>query len=82
MRQNQKKNTYRIFARCNCHENGIGTSTILPSSVMGSPRQMMQQYQDSMSIVRKFGKPDLFITFTCNPNWNKIHIRYGTPSIT
>ena len=25
-----------------------------------------------MTIVRKFGKPDLFITFTCNPLWGEI----------
>ena len=25
-----------------------------------------------MSIVRKYGKPDLFITFTCNPKWEDI----------
>ena len=25
-----------------------------------------------MAIVRKFGKPDLFITFTCNPKWEEI----------
>ena len=25
-----------------------------------------------MTIVRKFGKPDLFITFTCNPLWDEI----------
>jgi len=25
-----------------------------------------------MALVRKFGKPDLFITMTCNPNWPKI----------
>lgn len=45
---------------------------ILPSSFTGSPRCMHQLYQDAMSIVRKFGKPDLFITFTCNPNWPEI----------
>lgn len=33
---------------------------------------MQQNYQDAMAIVRKFGKPDLFITFTCNPNWPEI----------
>ena len=33
---------------------------------------MMQQYLDAMGIVRKFGKPDLFITMTCNPNWREI----------
>jgi hypothetical protein len=33
---------------------------------------MNQHYQDAMSIVRRFGKPDLFITFTCNPNWPEL----------
>ena len=33
---------------------------------------MFQLYQDAMTIVRKFGKPDLFITFTCNPLWDEI----------
>src|SRR5437667_9124161 len=25
-----------------------------------------------MAIVRNFGKPDLFVTVTCNPNWPEI----------
>lgn len=50
----------------------VGRKIILPSSFTGSPRCMHQLYQDAMSIVRKFGKPDLFITFTCNPNWPEI----------
>jgi hypothetical protein len=33
---------------------------------------MYQLYQDAMSIVSYFGKPDLFVTFTCNPKWPKI----------
>jgi hypothetical protein len=33
---------------------------------------MAQLYQDSMAIVRQYGKPDLFITMTCNPKWEKI----------
>lgn len=28
---------------------------------------MQQQYQDAMVVVRKFDKPGLFVTFTCNP---------------
>nr|CAH7736442.1 unnamed protein product [Callosobruchus chinensis] len=51
---------------------GIGKIIILPSTYVGSPRHMMQNYQDSMAIVCKYGKPDLFITFTCNPNWQEI----------
>ena len=39
---------------------------ILPSSFRGSPRVLLQNYQDAMAIVAKYGKPDLFITFTCN----------------
>ena len=33
---------------------------------------MAKQYQDSMAIVRHFGKPSLFITFTANPRWKEI----------
>ena len=33
---------------------------------------MHKLYQDGMAIVRVFGKPDLFITITCNPNWPEI----------
>lgn len=33
---------------------------------------MIQLYQDAISIVRQLGKPDLFITITCNPNWPEI----------
>lgn len=33
----------------------------------------MHEYaQDAMTYVRKYGRPDLFITFTCNPNWPEI----------
>jgi len=30
------------------------------------------QFQDSMAIVKYFGKPSLFITFTANPSWKEI----------
>ena len=50
----------------------IGRMIILPSSFINSPRNMQQNYQDAMAIVNKFGKPDLFITFTCNPKWPEI----------
>ncbi len=46
---------------------GVGRVVILPSTFTGSPRNMHQNYQDAMSIVRKKGKPDLFITVTVNP---------------
>ena len=33
---------------------------------------MQQNYQDAMAIVANHGKPDLFITMTCNPKWREI----------
>jgi len=45
----------------------VGVPVILPSTFAGSPRDLHGRYQDAMAVVRKHGKPDLFITFTCNP---------------
>ncbi|KAG3019639.1 hypothetical protein PC123_g6689 [Phytophthora cactorum] len=50
----------------------IGKCVILPSSYTGGPRQMYRSYQDSMAIVREYGKPDIFLTMTCNPEWDEI----------
>ena len=45
---------------------------ILPSSFTVGPRYQYQLYQDAMAIVCNYGKPDFFITFTCNPRWQEI----------
>lgn len=50
----------------------IGRMVILPSTFVGSPRAMQQNYQDAMAIVALYGRPDLFVTFTCNPKWPEI----------
>ena len=50
----------------------VGTICILPSSFIGSPRAMMQAYQDAMAICGKYGKPTYFLTFTCNPKCPEI----------
>jgi hypothetical protein len=44
----------------------------MPSSFIGGPRDMRRQYMDAMALVRRFGKPDIFLNMTCNPNWNEI----------
>lgn len=54
------------------NEENVGRRVFLPSSFTGSPRNMYQNYLDAMSIVRQFGKPSLFVTMTCNPNWPEI----------
>ena len=42
----------------------VGNKVILP--------YMTETSEDGMSFVRKFGKPDLFITITSNRKWKEI----------
>lgn len=51
---------------------GYRQNVILPGSFTGGPRCMQGLYHDAMAVVRKYGKPDLFLTFTCNPKWKEI----------
>ena len=39
---------------------------------MGGPRYMNNKRLDAMAYVSEYGKPDLFITKTCNPYWPEI----------
>ncbi len=50
----------------------IGRTVILPSTVISSPRHMLQLYQDALAIVRARGAPSLFTTATCNPQWPEL----------
>jgi len=59
----------------------VGRRMILPSTFTGGPRYMKQSYQDAMTIVRKYGKPDLFVTFTCNPGWPEIVNNKGNHAV-
>lgn len=52
--------------------DNIGKRVILPATFTGSPRHMHEYSQDGMIYVQKYGKPDLFVTFTCNPSWTEI----------
>ena len=44
-----------------------GVPVLLPAQFKGSKEYYQQKYLDAMVCVRKYGTPDLFITFTCNP---------------
>jgi len=33
---------------------------------------MKRRFLNALTLVQKYGKPDLFITMTCNPNWPEI----------
>ncbi|XP_073156642.1 uncharacterized protein [Henckelia pumila] len=64
-----------IVDSINCGEtrgHEIGKRIVLPASFIGGPRDMRKRYLDVMALVRRFGKPDLFITMTCNPEWKEI----------
>ena len=52
--------------------NRIGRRVILPSTFIGSVRNLKQQYNDAMAIVLQEGQPDLFITMTSNSEWPEI----------
>jgi hypothetical protein len=51
----------------------IGQKIILQSSFTGGPRHMVQNYQDAMAIYRWAHCPDVFVTFTYNPQWLEIN---------
>ena len=50
----------------------LGQRVVLPASHQGSWRNMYGRYCDAMALVRRYGKPSFFITFTCNPEWPEI----------
>ncbi|KAH7697675.1 hypothetical protein AAVH_35240, partial [Aphelenchoides avenae] len=50
----------------------IGKAIILPATYPGSPRYWTNQFEDAMAIVRYYGRPDIFLTMTCNPSWPEV----------
>ena len=58
------------------HQNdnmeNIGERIILPGTHYCSPRWYQNCFQDGMALVRSFGKPHLFLTFTANAKWPEI----------
>jgi len=50
----------------------LGKKVILPSMLTGSARYMHEETQDETTYVRDYCRPDLFITFICNPKWEDL----------
>ena len=50
----------------------LGKRWVLPTSFIGGGRDMRRRYMDAMALVQKYGKPDYFLTMTCNSNWKEI----------
>jgi len=47
-------------------------SVTLLCPLNGESRDVMSRYLDAVALPRRYGKPDLFITMTANPNWPEI----------
>lgn len=45
---------------------------VLYYTFIGIPRHMLQLYQDAMAVLRKCGRPGLFVIITYNPGWPEI----------
>ena len=52
--------------------HNIGHQIVLPSSYIGGPRYMNQQFQDTIALAQYYYGFNLFITFTMNPLWPEI----------
>ncbi|XP_027174256.1 uncharacterized protein LOC113773851 [Coffea eugenioides] len=50
----------------------VGRRIVLPAFFIGGPRDMRRRYLDVMALIQKYGKPDIFLTMTCNPAWKEI----------
>ncbi|XP_021757489.1 uncharacterized protein LOC110722527 [Chenopodium quinoa] len=52
--------------------SNVGRRVILPPTFIGGPRDLKKRYLNAMALVQRFGKPDLFVTMTCNAKWPEI----------
>jgi len=54
-------------------ENNESTEkTFLSQSMHGSRRHLRSLAKNALALVSEYGRPSLFITLTCNPNWPEI----------
>nr|XP_027090441.1 uncharacterized protein LOC113711476 [Coffea arabica] len=61
-----------VIAKGSTNASNVGKRIILPASFIGGPRDMRRRYMDAMTLVQRYGKPDIFLTMTCNPSWPEI----------
>ena len=70
VRNNQKTIRAQMYAALDPKSDG--RKIILPSTFIGSPRFFQKLFQNSLAIVRHFGKPTFFLTMTTNADWPEI----------
>ena len=75
-----QQNKYRLGRKCAIEDqlaqradlSDVTVPTILPSSFVGSAKWYHMLYLDALCLPHRFHAPDLFVTFTCNPQWSEI----------
>nr|GEU86416.1 hypothetical protein [Tanacetum cinerariifolium] len=67
------RNNYCHQGIVDCVNAGeVQPTRVLPASFIGGPRDMRRRFLDAMTLVQDDGKPDIFLTMTCNPKWPEI----------
>ena len=64
--------TDRLLHGADLDLSQVGQAIILPASFSSGPRSIYANYQDALAICREYGRPDIFLTFTCNPQWKEV----------
>ncbi|KAJ9562714.1 LOW QUALITY PROTEIN: hypothetical protein OSB04_007874 [Centaurea solstitialis] len=54
------------------NNTNVLTESPYPASFIRGPCDMRRRYMDAMALVQDDGKPNIFLTMTCNPNWSEI----------
>ena len=77
IRHNQPKIVRRSDASDTVNVDGIPEGhrpgrIFLPKSFPGSRLYQLRLLSDALAIVSRRGKPTIFLTFTCNPNWPEV----------
>jgi hypothetical protein len=49
-----------------------GLRLFLSKDFPGNDRDVQARFTDAMTLVTWYGKPDFFVTMTCNPYWDEI----------
>ncbi|XP_022681717.1 uncharacterized protein LOC105914289 [Setaria italica] len=50
----------------------VGLRIVLTKQFSRSDRDVQSWFMDDMTLVTRYGKPDYFVTMTCNPYWDEI----------
>jgi hypothetical protein len=50
----------------------VGRLVVLPRNFNGGERDVQARFLDAMTLVQQFGKPNYFVTMTCNPYWEEV----------